>query len=81
MEWVQIISAVGFPIFACCAMGWYIKYNGDRAKEDRKESELRHKEEMDQVKGVMDQMREALNNNTLAITELSTYMKSKEVKK
>lgn len=60
MEWVQIISAVGFPIFACCAMGWFIKYSGDR-----------HKEEMDQIK-------EALNNNTLALTELVAYIKNDE---
>lgn len=23
-SWIQIISSVGFPIFACCALGFYV---------------------------------------------------------
>ena len=53
---VQAISAVGFPIAACCVMFWELEKNGER-----------HKQEMDTVK-------EALNNNTIALTRLIERM-------
>lgn len=29
-ELTQIITSVGFPIVACCVMGWYVKYITDQ---------------------------------------------------
>ena len=64
MDWVQLISSVGFPIVACLGMGWYVKYQTDSYKEEVKEMRKEHKEEIGK-------MSEALNNNTQALIKLT----------
>ncbi len=64
MDWVQLISSVGFPIVACLGMGWYVKYQTDSYKEEVKEMRKEHKEEIGK-------MSEALNNNTEALIKLT----------
>lgn len=61
--WIQIISSVGFPIFACLGLGWYVKYITDKYSNEVKEMQKEHKEEIGKVT-------EALNNNTVALTRL-----------
>lgn len=66
----QIWSAIGqyaFPIVACVIMGWYVKYIQDNYRKDIADISTRHKEEMDQVT-------QALNNNTMAIQRLTDYI-------
>lgn len=66
----QIWSAIGqyaFPIVACVVMGWYVKYIQDNYRKDISDISTRHKEEMDQVT-------QALNNNTIAIQRLTDYI-------
>ena len=58
-----IITTVGFPIVACGAMGWYVKYISDRHCKEVQQLNEQHQEEMKQVT-------EALNNNTLALQKL-----------
>lgn len=58
-----IITTVGFPIVACGAMGWYVKYISDRHSKDVQQLNGQHQEEMAKVT-------EALNNNTLALQKL-----------
>lgn len=58
-----IITTVGFPIVACGAMGWYVKYISDRHSQEVQQLNEQHQEEMKQVT-------EALNNNTLALQKL-----------
>ena len=58
-----MISSFGFPIVACLAMGWYVKYQTDENKKEIKEMTTEHKNEMAEVTT-------ALNNNTLAIQKL-----------
>lgn len=60
---VNIVTSVGFPIVACGAMGWYVKYISDRHSEEVQQLNKQHQEEMGQVT-------EALNNNTLALQKL-----------
>lgn len=60
---INIITSVGFPIVACGAMGWYVKYISDRHSTDVQQLNKQHQEEMVQVT-------EALNNNTLALQKL-----------
>ena len=60
---VTIITTVGFPIVACGAMGWYVKYISDRHSKEVQQLNEQHQEEMKQVT-------EALNNNTLALQKL-----------
>lgn len=59
----QLITSVGFPIVACCAAAYYIKYISDKNREEVSELNKQHQEEMLKVT-------EAINNNTLVITKL-----------
>lgn len=60
---IPIISSLGFPIVACIALGWYVKYVTDINRKDMEDMRLEHKEEVAK-------MTEALNNNTLALQRL-----------
>ena len=60
---VQIISTLGFPIFACVALGWYVKYSSDKNSKEVAEMRKEHQEEIGKVT-------EALQNNTLALHKL-----------
>lgn len=59
----QAIMNVGFPIAMCCAMAWYVKYSTDKQREEVRQLNEQHDNEMSKVT-------EALNNNTLAIQKL-----------
>ena len=59
-EIISIISSVGFPIVACVGLGIYVKKQTDLYREDVKDIQREHKEEIS----------EALNNNTLALQKL-----------
>lgn len=61
---ISLIQGVGFPIAACIAMAWYVKYITDKNREDINKLHDQHREEMKQVT-------EALNNNTLALQQLT----------
>lgn len=58
-----LITTVGFPIVACLFMGWYVKYQTDNYREEVKDMQKEHKEEITKVT-------EALQNNTLALQRL-----------
>lgn len=60
---VTLIGSFGFPIVACLAMGWYVKYQMDNNNKQIKEITDEHRTEMKEVTT-------ALNNNTLAIQKL-----------
>lgn len=62
-EITQLITSVGFPIVACCAAAYYIKYISDKNREEVSELNKQHQEEMLKVT-------EAINNNTIVITKL-----------
>ena len=59
----QLITSVGFPIVACCAAAYYIKYISNKNREEVTTLNKQHQEEMLKVT-------EAINNNTLVITKL-----------
>lgn len=63
MDMLQIITQVGFPIAACVAMGYYVKYTNDQHTKETSELNAQHKEEITKIT-------EALNNNTIALTRL-----------
>lgn len=60
---LQIIGSYGFPILACCAIAWYFNKINENYRNDLKEINASHKEE---VKA----MTEAIANNTLVIQKL-----------
>ena len=70
----QIWAAIGqyaFPIVMCVIMGWYVKYREDQHSIEIKDINKDHKEEISK-------MTDAVNNNTLALTQLIDYLRTKE---
>ena len=66
----QLIGSLGFPIAACCAMGWYcirsqnqIQKINEQHTEEVKELNEKHSEDIQK-------MTEAVNNNTIALKSL-----------
>lgn len=64
MEIAELIASMGFPIAACLAMAWYVKYMTDCYNKQLEEIRLRHEEETKKLA-------EAINNNTMALQMLS----------
>lgn len=60
---VSAVTSLGFPIVCCGAMMYYVKYITDKNREEVFSLNADHKEEMMQIK-------DALNNNTMAIQRL-----------
>ena len=60
---IQIISTLGFPIAACIAMGWFVKYQTDN--NNKTMADLRQ-EQAEQNNTML----KAINNNTKALQEL-----------
>lgn len=63
----SLIGTLGFPIVACCAMAYFFARVNDNYRNDIKELQANHKEE---ISG----MTEAINNNTLVIQKLVDKM-------
>jgi len=60
---MSAVSVVGFPIVAYGAMFWYMMKSQEQHSQELQQIMLTHKEETDAMK-------EALNQNTLALSEL-----------
>lgn len=60
---MSAVSVVGFPIVAYGAMFWYMMKSQEQHSQELQQLMLTHKEETDAMK-------EALNQNTLALSEL-----------
>lgn len=60
---LQMITSVGFPIVACIFMGWYVKYQTDNYRNEVRDMQKEHKDEISKLS-------EVLQNNTLAIQKL-----------
>ena len=75
--WVQLIGSLGFPIVACIVMALYVKEQTKNNREDVKELNAQHSKEMDTFK---DEIKEALNNNTIALTKLCEKLEREEVR-
>lgn len=63
MDYTQLISTVGFPIAACLALGFFVKYIFDINREDRQKSD-------ENYKSLIDKTTEAIINNTKALAKL-----------
>jgi hypothetical protein len=73
-EIVQLISTVCFPIVVSLIMFYYVRDQGDKNREDVKALNEAHKEELLTVI-------DAINNNTVALTELKDSLSNKEIVK
>ena len=70
MDILQILGQYAFPIVACVAMGWYVKDQGDKNREQLDKIMDAHKLEIKEITV-------ALNNNTLALQRLTDFMEDK----
>lgn len=77
-NYVQLISSLGFPVIACIYMALYVKDQTKSNREDVKELNAQHSKEMTVFK---DEIKEALNNNTIALTKLCERLEREEGKK
>ena len=67
MDIASLIGNYAFPIVACIAMARYCKDTSDKNREDVKELNKQHTEEMMEFK---DEIKKALDNNTMALEKL-----------
>lgn len=67
MDWLQIVSTLGFPIACCIAMAWYVKYITDQNNTEVSKLNEQHKTEMLAYK---DEIKDAINNNTIVMQKL-----------
>lgn len=68
---LQAITTVGFPIVCCGAMMWYVKYSTDMNRDEVSRLNEQHKQELTEVT-------QAINNNTVALTQLCDIVKQGE---
>ena len=68
---ITAIGSLGFPIAACCAMGYFFAKVNENYRQDIKEINQNHKAEIDN-------MVQAINNNTLVIQQLLDKMEKEE---
>lgn len=67
---MQAVTSLGFPIVACGAMAYYVKYLEDKHREERDKLNESHSLEMTKLT-------ETVNNNTIALTRLCEKMDAK----
>ena len=72
---IAAVSAVGFPIVCCLMMGYYVKYTADRQREDTKELNKQHTQEMMIFK---DEIKDALGKMTLVLTQLCERLEKED---
>ena len=67
-EFQSFISTVGFPIAVACVCMYYVKYQNDKHREEVSMLNDKHHEEMKQVT-------QAINNNTVVVSQLCEILK------
>lgn len=68
---MQAVSTVGFPIVCCGALGWaFYKMNIQHTAQIKELTENHHAE--------MNELKQALENNTLAVQKLCVMISEKE---
>lgn len=66
MDWGQLISTVGFPIFSALGLFAGLKYQYDKDREERIAQDKRY----DAIALNITSLTEAVNNNTQALLKL-----------
>lgn len=81
-RWIQTyfynyFGSYAFPIVACIFMAYYVKDMSKANREDTKVLNEQHTKEMNAFK---DEVKEALNNNTIALTRLCERLDREEAR-
>ena len=77
MDIATLLGSYCFPIVACIVMAIYVKDITNNNREDTKSLNEQHTKEMNAFK---DEIKEALNNNTIALTKLCEKLEREEAK-
>ena len=91
---VQMITTLGFPIVCCIFLGWYVKYSIDKYtnmiqnlnsehRDDLTKINEQHMKEISELNTLhrdeTNSLKDALNNNTLALQKLCDKLEGKEI--
>lgn len=77
MDIATLLGSYAFPVVACIVMAIYVKEMSQNNREDTKALNEQHTKEMNAFK---DEIKEALNNNTIALTKLCERLDREEGK-
>lgn len=77
MDIATLLGSYAFPVVACIVMAIYVKEITQNNREDTKTLNEQHTKEMNAFK---DEIKEALNNNTIALTKLCERLEREEGK-
>lgn len=71
MDIATLLGSYAFPVVACLGMAWYVKYITDKNSQENEE----HTTIMLAYK---DEIKDAINNNTLVMERLCNTMETKK---
>lgn len=77
MDIASLLGSYAFPVVACICMAWYVMYITDKNKEETSELNKQHTTVMFAYK---DELKDAINNNTLVMQKLCDSMDFKITK-
>lgn len=77
MDIATLLGSYAFPVVACIVMAIYVKEITQNNREDTNALNEQHTKEMNAFK---DEIKEALNNNTIALTKLCERLEREEGK-
>lgn len=77
MDIATLLGSYAFPIIACIAMAWYVKYITDKNSEETTKLNEQHTQVMLAYK---DEIKDAINNNTIVMERLCSTMEMKNTK-
>lgn len=77
MDIATLLGSYAFPVVACIVMAIYVKEMSQNNREDTKALNEQHTKEMNAFK---DEIKEALNNNTIALKKLCERLDREEGK-
>lgn len=70
-DFLNILGNYVFPIVACCAMAYFVKYMYDETNKRIDELNTQHKDEVDNLSTV-------ISNNTVALEKMNTLIERLE---
>lgn len=77
MDIATLLGSYAFPVVACLGMAWYVKYITDKNSKETSELNEQHTKVMIAYK---DELKDAINNNTLVMQRLCDTMEVKNTR-
>lgn len=78
MDIATLLGSYAFPVVACLGMAWYVKYITDKNSQETAKLNEQHTTIMLAYK---DEIKDAINNNTVVMERLCTTMETKKTTK